>query len=122
MGVWLGTDTDLARMEIACAVEGWFDVVVTDADLLGWRTVGDVHQSILARSTTAGDVSGAWARLQWLLSEGFGIELDLVTAEAELFGHPLRLDERGMMRWPLPASEGRMGRAEPGAAADGGGM
>jgi hypothetical protein len=103
MGEFVGGLADLARLEIAYEIEDQFGVRFTDADVSAWRTVGDLHRSILARSAAAGDNCEDWARLQRLPSESYGVPAEWVVAEAALFGEPLRLDERGSPRWPAPA-------------------
>jgi hypothetical protein len=105
MGEFVGTLADLTRLEICGEFEVRFGVTFTDADVSGWRTVGDIHRSILARSGTPRDNREEWVRLQRLLSGGYGVPAERVVAEAELFGEPLRLDERGPPRWPTPAPE-----------------
>jgi hypothetical protein len=49
MGESRGTSEDLVRLDVCHAVEGWGGIRFTDGDLNGWRTVGDVHRSILVR-------------------------------------------------------------------------
>ncbi len=110
MGEFMGTRADLETLEIVCMVEERFGVTIPDVDVPGWRTVGDIHRSIVARSATPRLGHREWARLQLLLAEGYGVPAELVTADAELFGDPLRLDERGPPRWPVPDSEPRTGR------------
>jgi hypothetical protein len=105
MAEFVGTRADLETLETVCVVEDRFGVTIPDADLPGWRTVGDIHRSILGHSAMPRDGRREWARLQRLLSEGYGVPAELVTAGAEPFGDPLRLDDRGPPRWPAPDSE-----------------
>jgi hypothetical protein len=99
MGHFLGTSEDLVRIEVCYAVEDWCGIRFTDGDVNGWRTVGDVHRSIIARSAGPLDLGAVWSWLRGLLAAGYGIAPGQVVPEAELFGDPLRLQDRGTLQW-----------------------
>jgi hypothetical protein len=105
MGEFRGTPEDLVRLEVCHAVEDWCGIRFTDGDVDGWRTVGDLHRSIIARSTAPLDPAAAWSRLRDLLAGGYGVAPGQVFPEAELFGDPLWLQDRGVPRWGTPAPE-----------------
>jgi len=105
MGHWAGSNADLARLELACEVERQFGVEFSDDSgaVGGWVTVGDVAGSVLALRPE--ESAAALTRVRELIAHGFGVPAEQVTADAEMFGDPLQLGERGQMRWADPPAE-----------------
>ena len=107
MGYYHGSGADLARLELVCEVERRFGVAFSDESGVvgGWVTVADVAGSVLAHRP-AKPLATVTAAVRALIASGFGVPFELVTEDAELFGEPLRLGERGQMRCADPPAGG----------------
>jgi hypothetical protein len=103
MGASKFTREALICAEIYWEIEDCLGVTFTPEAVSGWRTVGDIHRSltagIRARFPGSVDADAAWAWLRVVLAEMYGLEVEQLVPDAELFGSPLWLLDRDPLPW-----------------------
>jgi hypothetical protein len=95
---------DIVRAQIAIALGDSYAIDVPDADMDRWETVGDVVRSVVGHTERhlwepPLTEAEALAAVRQLLPDEWQIPPEQVTAEAPLFGDPLRLASPGRFHW-----------------------
>ncbi len=76
---------DLVRVEIAMDAEEWFGVTIPEEETDGWRSLGDVAQSVVRRGGGRATEEEVFNWLRTLLVEAYGVSMEL-TPEGDVFG------------------------------------
>jgi ATP-dependent Clp protease ATP-binding subunit ClpA len=92
----------VTKCEIAAEVQTHFDITNSLVDMTSWRTVGDVHRSVVAAlgerlESWPGGEPAVWASLRDLLAHGYGVASEAIVEGAHLF-EDLELDARDSFR------------------------
>ena len=69
-------------VELLMNVEAHYRIEIPDADARAMRSVGDLHEYVMANVHPAPDRAATWVWLRQMISEEFGIPLEQVTPEA----------------------------------------
>ena len=69
-------------VELIMNIEAQYDIQISDSDARVMRSVGDLHEYILAHAHPAPDREKSWEWLCTMISEEFGVPRDRVTREA----------------------------------------
>lgn len=111
---------DLVRTEIALEVGSWFRVTISDDEMGGWQTLGDVARSVVIHNNMAATELEVFDWIRTLIMEGYGdTEAAKLGAETAVFSdydrattwfnsapYPHRLGDRWFARNPDLADVG----------------
>lgn len=71
-------------VELLMNIEAQYGIHIPDADARVMRSVGDLHEYILAHASPPPDPDQAWTWLQDMIAEEFGIPIERITREARV--------------------------------------
>jgi hypothetical protein len=72
---------DLVRAEIALEVGERFGVNIPDEETDGWRSLGDMARSVVARAGVAATEAEVFGWVRGLIADGYGVTAELTPAE-----------------------------------------
>lgn len=69
-------------VELIMNIEARYGIDISDADARIMRSVGDLHEYILAHASPVPDAGQVWTWLRHMIAEEFGVPLERITRGA----------------------------------------
>ncbi|MEZ6142223.1 MAG: acyl carrier protein [Zavarzinella sp.] len=88
---------DLVRTEIALEVGEHFGIAIPKEETDGWRSLGDIARSVVARAGGAGTETEVFGWIRGLVADGYGVTAELTPDE------PVLADYDRMTGWFMAA-------------------